>query len=100
MAHDRSRSKSRLFPFVEKRGVMVQLTEFAIQETSEKPQLSSAWWAVVARFLLHGLIVSTWVSRIPSIQITLGLTNALLGLCLLGTAIGSLIAVPVTGWLV
>jgi MFS family permease len=79
---------------------MVELTGFAPSEASEKLELSSAWWAVVARFLLHGLIVSTWVSRIPSIQSTLGLTNALLGLCLLGTAIGSLVAVPVTGWLV
>jgi MFS family permease len=79
---------------------MVELTDFVIQDAPEKSELSSAWWAVVARFLLHGLIVSTWVSRIPSIQSTLGLTNALLGLCLLGTAIGSLIAVPVTGWLV
>jgi MFS family permease len=79
---------------------MVELTGFAPSEASEKLELSSAWWAVVSRFLLHGLIVSTWVSRIPSIQSTLGLTNALLGLCLLGTAIGSLVAVPVTGWLV
>jgi hypothetical protein len=39
----------------------------------------SAWWAVVARFLIHGLVVSTWVSRIPAIQTALGLTNARLG---------------------
>jgi MFS family permease len=62
--------------------------------------LSSAWWAVVSRFLLHGLIVSTWVSRIPAIQASLQLTNAQLGLCLLGTAVGSIAAIPVTGWLV
>jgi MFS family permease len=54
----------------------------------------------VSRFLLHGLIVSTWVSRIPAIQAALGLTNGLLGLCLLGTAVGSVVAVPATGWLV
>lgn len=69
-------------------------------ETSERTHLDSAWWAVVARFLIHGLIVSTWVSRIPAIKSTLGLTNALFGLCLLGTAVGSVVAVPVTGWLV
>jgi MFS family permease len=67
---------------------------------AETANLSAAWWAVVARFLLHGLIVSTWVSRIPAIQSALGLSNGLLGLCLLGTAVGSVVAVPVTGWLV
>jgi MFS family permease len=66
----------------------------------EGANLSAAWWAVVARFLLHGLIVSTWVSRIPALQTSLGLTNGLLGLCLLGTAVGSVVAVPITGWLV
>jgi MFS family permease len=39
-------------------------------------------------------------SRIPTIQSNLGLTNAALGLCLLGTAVGSVISVPVSGWLV
>lgn len=67
---------------------------------SERTQISFAWWTVVARFLLHGLIVSTWVSRIPAVQSALNLTNARLGLCLLGTAVGSVIAVPVTGWLI
>ena len=60
----------------------------------------TAWWAVASRFLLHGLIVSTWVSRIPSIKSALDLDNATFGLCLLGTAIGSVLAVPLTGWLV
>jgi MFS family permease len=79
---------------------MVEVADFAIEEVSEKTELSAAWWAVVTRFLLHGLIAATWVSRIPAIQTSLGLTNAVLGLCFLGTAVGSVIAVPVTGWLV
>jgi len=66
----------------------------------DRPRVDSAWWAVVARFLIHGLVVSTWVSRIPAIQSALGLSNARLGLCLLGTAVGSVIAVPITGWLI
>lgn len=61
---------------------------------------SAAWWAIVGRFFLHGLIVSTWVSRIPAIQSALRLNNASLGLCLLGTAIGSVIVIPLTGWLI
>ena len=66
----------------------------------DAPRIRAAWWAVVARFLIHGLIVSTWVSRIPAVQSALGLTNAQLGLCLLGTAVGSISGVPVTGWLI
>src|SRR5690242_19482580 len=51
-------------------------------------------------FLVHGLVVSTWVTRIPAVQSRLGLNNALLGATLLGTACGSVVAVPVCGWLV
>ena len=74
--------------------------EAALARTPARTGLTAAWWAVLARFLLHGLIVSTWVSRIPAIQSSLALTNAHLGLCLLGTAVGSVAAVPLTGWLV
>lgn len=52
----------------------------------------------MSRFLLHGLIISTWVSRIPAVQNALGLSNAHLGFCLLGTAIGSVCAIPLAGW--
>jgi hypothetical protein len=31
------------------------------------------WWGVVARFFIHGLIVSTWVSRIPAVKSAIGL---------------------------
>ncbi len=73
--------------------------ERATRSSRDLP-LSYAWWAIVARFLIHGLIASTWVSRIPGLQTSLGLTNARLGLCLLGTAVGSVMGVPITGWLI
>jgi MFS family permease len=76
------------------------MMEVTLERIPARTGLTAAWWAVVARFLLHGLIVSTWVSRIPAIQSSLGLTNAQLGLSLLGTAVGSVAAVPLTGWLV
>jgi MFS family permease len=78
---------------------MIELTNSSVR-VSDRPRVDSAWWAVVARFLTHGLVVSSWVSRIPAIQSALGLTNAHLGMSLLGTAAGSMLAVPVTGWLV
>ena len=51
-------------------------------------------------FFIHGLIVSTWVSRIPAVQARLHLNNAVLGLTLLGAAFGSVLAIPVCGGLV
>jgi MFS family permease len=79
---------------------MSQLAPLAIENIEQRSDLWPAWSALVSRFLLHGLIVSTWVSCIPAVQSSLKLTNARLGLCLLGTAIGSVLAIPLTGWLV
>ena len=77
---------------------MVDTQQLAISNFALPRKISVAWWAVISRFLLHGLIVSTWVSRIPAVQGALELSNASLGLCLLGTAIGSVCAIPVAGW--
>src|SRR4051794_239278 len=70
------------------------------QRRPEKTVVRRAWWATVVLFLLHGLIVSTWVSRIPAIQFSLHLSNGVLGLTLLGSALGAVIVIPFTGALV
>ena len=62
--------------------------------------LSRAWWAVVARFLIHGLVISTWVSRIPSVKESLHLNDGVFGLTLLGSAVGSVIGIPLCGFFV
>jgi MFS family permease len=62
--------------------------------------IRTAWWAVVARFLIHGLVVSTWVSRIPSIKAELNLGDGVFGVSLLGAAIGSVIGIPICGYFV
>ena len=62
--------------------------------------MRSAWWSSIVIFLVHGLAVSTWISRIPNVQIELGLSNSVLGLTLLGTAAGSVLAIPICGRLV
>ena len=59
-----------------------------------------AFWGVMACFLVHGLVVSTWVSRIASVKASLHLGDGALGLALLGTAIGSVTAIPLCGALV
>jgi MFS family permease len=63
-------------------------------------QRRRAFWGVMISFLLHGLVVSTWVSRLPSIKAALRLNDGALGLALWGAAIGSITAIAVCGWLV
>jgi MFS family permease len=63
-------------------------------------RINAGWWGVVALFLVHGLIVSTWVSRIAAIKAGLRLSDGALGVALFGAAVGSVIAIPVTGWAV
>ena len=48
-------------------------------------------------FLVHGLVVSTWISRIPAVQTALRMNNAVLGLTLLSSALGALCLIPVSG---
>ncbi|TLD69220.1 MFS transporter [Phragmitibacter flavus] len=51
-------------------------------------------------FFLNGLLFATWVSRIPLIQKRLDLTHSQLGLSLLAIALGAVITMPLSGWLV
>ena len=56
-----------------------------------------AWWATVVLFLVHGLVVATWISRIPAIQSALRLNNFVLGLTLLSSALGAFCSIPLAG---
>lgn len=51
-------------------------------------------------FLIHGILVSNWLSRIPAVQAKLHLSVGILGATLLATAAGALIAMPLTSQLV
>jgi MFS family permease len=62
--------------------------------------LRKAWWGVVILFLVHGLVVSSWISRIPAVQAKLHLSNAVLGLTLLSSAIGAVFTIPAVGYLI
>jgi MFS family permease len=61
------------------------------------PNVHAAWWGTVFVFLVHGLLVATWVSRIPAIKAALGLNDAELGLTLLSSAAGAVCAIPFAG---
>lgn len=62
--------------------------------------LRKAWWGVVVLFLVHGLVVSTWISRIPAVQTKLHLSNAILGMTLLSSAVGAVLTIPAVGYLI
>jgi MFS family permease len=51
-------------------------------------------------FFISGFSFSTWASRIPTIKTAFGFNEAELGSVLLAMPIGSLIGLPISGWLV
>ncbi|MET1054582.1 MAG: MFS transporter [Pedobacter sp.] len=51
-------------------------------------------------FFMSGFSFSTWASRIPTIKMAFGFNDAELGSILLAMPVGSLIGLPITGWLV
>jgi predicted MFS family arabinose efflux permease len=56
--------------------------------------------ATRALFLIAGLGISSWAPMIPFAQSKLNLDEGLLGLILLAFGIGSILIMPVTGWLI
>jgi MFS family permease len=61
-------------------------------------EIGRARAAVIAFFVLAGLSFSAWAVRIPDVKAHLGLDDATLGLALLGTAAGSVVAMTGSGW--
>lgn len=62
--------------------------------------LKKTRFSVSIIFLIHGMIIATWVSRIPAFKLGLHLSSAVLGKSLMLIAIGSLFSMPTTGWLI
>ncbi len=62
--------------------------------------LDHARRAVALAFIANGVAFASWVSRTPAVRDTLGLTSTQLGLLLLCSAVGSLVALPLSGALV
>ena len=56
--------------------------------------------AVALTFSLVSLFIGSWFARIPEVQAALGLSEATLGLVLLAMPLGTLLVMPLTGWLV
>jgi predicted MFS family arabinose efflux permease len=54
--------------------------------------------ATFSVFLINGAMIGTWIAHIPWLQDHLGVSKATLGLCLLCMAAGSLVSMPMTGY--
>ena len=63
-------------------------------------QLRKATLAVYAIFIVNGFAFASWASRIPQFRDELGVNPAQLGLILLSAALGSLVALPLSGLMV
>jgi fucose permease len=73
----------------------------AIRDRAQHPAyLRQARWATTGFFLLLGAVLGSWVARIPAVQNGLRLDDAQLGVALLSTSVGAILAMPATGWLV
>ncbi|GGI05230.1 MFS transporter [Egicoccus halophilus] len=60
----------------------------------------SARLAVTAAFLANGAAMASWIARIPDVRSGLGMSEATLGMVLLGMALGTIVALPLAGGLV
>jgi MFS family permease len=56
--------------------------------------------AVGCFFFIAGLSFASWASRIPDIKTELGLNDAALGAVLFALPLGSIVSLPLSGWLV
>jgi MFS family permease len=68
--------------------------------SSPLPALSRARRAVSTIFFVNGLILASWVPHIPAVKARHAISDGQLGLILLSMAAGSVLALPLAGWLV
>jgi len=64
---------------------------------------SAGFWAIRFVFMVEAIIIGAWLVRIPDMKIALDLSDGVLGLCLVGLPVGTLIgfsiAAPIVGGL-
>lgn len=57
-------------------------------------------FAVSTIFFINGAVLASWVPHIPAVKTRHAITDGQLGLVLLSMAVGSIITLPLAGWLV
>lgn len=60
--------------------------------------LPTSRFAISAYFFILGTVFATWAARIPTVKAQLQLSDGELGTLLLGMPIGSLMVLPLAGW--
>lgn len=60
-------------------------------------RVQRAAWAVFAVFVLNGFNFATWASRLPAARDALGFSESQMGVLLFGIALGSMVALPLSG---
>lgn len=68
-----------------------------MSELLNRKETLQAWRAVTSAFLINGLVAGSFFSRVPDFKQSLELTNSQLGIALLFSAIGVLLALTVAG---
>jgi MFS family permease len=56
--------------------------------------------AVSTVFFINGMMLASWVPHIPTVKAQHALSDGQLGIVLLSMAVGSVLALPVAGWLI
>ncbi|MFB2983955.1 MFS transporter [Microseira sp. BLCC-F43] len=77
----------------------MSISQDLLDEQIQKEVPSAARLAVAALFYIQGAVFANWVARIPTVQQKLELSDGELGRVLLGMAIGAVVTMPATGWL-
>lgn len=72
--------------------------EQAELRTIARPRLARV--SVATIFFANGAVIANWFARIPDVKQRLALSDGTLGLALLATAVGALLAQPATGWVI
>ena len=76
------------------------MSEASAARAAEEFDVGRAVWATRFVFAANGGLFATWVSRIPAVRDDLGASERGLGFALLFIAVGSLLAMPLSGRLV
>lgn len=63
-------------------------------------QVVIARWAVLAMFFIHGAGFANWVTRIPEIKASIGLSDGLFGIALVGVSIGVISGLLLAGYFI
>lgn len=62
-------------------------------------RIQTAAWAVFAIFVLNGFNFASWASRLPALRDALQFSESAMGVLLLSLAVGSMVALPMSGWI-